>query len=306
MHASQVGVPSISRPASNLREIEIELPPLVEQREIAAVLTALDDKIELNRKMAATLEAMARALYRSWFVDFDPVHARSQGLPPAHMDQATAALFPDRFGEDGLPDGWEMGTLGDLIEFNPREKIAKGEIAPYLDMKAMPNSGMTPDEAIQRAFTSGTKFRHGDTLLARITPCLENGKAALVQQLGPDVVGWGSTEFIVMRPRATTPIAYPYCVSRSTEFRDEAIASMTGSSGRQRADAQRVASLDAIIPSKDVLKAFSDLTAPMLARTSVCAQQNQTLGTLRDTLLPRLMSGELRVGEAREQVEEAV
>jgi type I restriction enzyme S subunit len=118
MHASQVGVPSISRPVSNLREIEIALPPLSEQREIAATLGALDDKIEVNRRMAATLEEMARALYRSWFVDFDPVHAKAQGRAPAHMDPATAALFPARFGDDGLPEGWEMEPLGRHVTVN--------------------------------------------------------------------------------------------------------------------------------------------------------------------------------------------
>ncbi len=86
--------------------LKISLPPIKEQREIAEVLGALDDKIEVNRKTAAVLEEMARALFRSWFVDFDPVHAKAQGRSPAHMDPATAALFPDRFGEDGLPEGW--------------------------------------------------------------------------------------------------------------------------------------------------------------------------------------------------------
>lgn len=98
---------------------KLTLPPIEEQREIAATLGALDDKIELNRKTAATLEEMARALYRSWFVDFDPVRARAEGRAPAHMDPDTAALFPDGFGEDGLPVGWKAGTLNDLAMLNP-------------------------------------------------------------------------------------------------------------------------------------------------------------------------------------------
>ena len=93
------------------------LPPLHEQRAIADVLTALDDKIELNRQMSATLEEMARALFRSWFVDFDPVHAKARGEAPAHMDAATAALFSDSFGPDGLPDGWRQGQGLDLVDF---------------------------------------------------------------------------------------------------------------------------------------------------------------------------------------------
>jgi len=96
------------------KQMPIRLPSVEVQDDILSILGALDDKIEVNRKTAATLEAMARALYRSWFVDFDPVHARSQGQPPAHMNQSTAALFPDRFDDDGLPEGWEFDGLGNL------------------------------------------------------------------------------------------------------------------------------------------------------------------------------------------------
>ncbi|MFD1807957.1 restriction endonuclease subunit S [Gemmobacter lanyuensis] len=95
----------------DIRELELpELPSLAEQREIASILGALDDKIELNRRMAGTLEEIARALYRSWFVDFDSVKAKAEGLAPAFMDEATAALFPDRFGDDGLPEGGDAGV----------------------------------------------------------------------------------------------------------------------------------------------------------------------------------------------------
>lgn len=98
------------------RKLPILLLPIETQREIAATLGALDEKIELNRQTAATLEEMARALYRSWFVDFDPVRARAEARTPAHMDEVTAALFPDSFGEDGLPVGWRMSTIGEVAE----------------------------------------------------------------------------------------------------------------------------------------------------------------------------------------------
>ncbi|GAB5430677.1 MAG: hypothetical protein EpisKO_00470 [Epibacterium sp.] len=290
---------------ATIRALPVPILPIEVQREIAAVLGALDDKIELNRKTAATLEEMARALYRSWFVDFDPVHAKSEGRAPAHMDEATADLFPDSFGEDGLPEGWSSGSLGDLIEFNPREKIAKGSNTPYLDMKALPTTGMIADPAYQRPFTSGTKFRVGDTLLARITPCLENGKTAMVDDLLGSEVGWGSTEFIVMRGRPGVPSSLPYCVARDPSFREEAIATMTGSSGRQRADAVRISQLDCAVPPIPLLSAFSEASDPMIRRIHALGKENQTLAALRDTLLPRLMSGELRVGKAHEQVEAA-
>ena len=284
--------------------IPVVVPPISTQLKIASILGALDDKIELNRRMSATLEDMARSMYRSWFVDFDPMHAKMEGRQPAFMDEAAAALFPDRFGDDGLPEGWKLGKLSDLIDFNPTERLSKGIEAPYLDMKTLPTSGMQHETAIQRSFTSGTKFRNGDTLLARITPCLENGKTALVQGLEGDAIGWGSTEFIVMRPASNTALAYPYCVARSSDFRDEAIASMTGSSGRQRADAGRIKSIDAAIPSLEIMTEFSSITDPLIRKIAVLGSESQTLAALRDSLLPKLMSGELRVGEAREQVEE--
>ena len=301
-----VGAVFSSLRCGDVPRFELTIPPMAEQIGIAETLGALDDKIEVNRRMAATLEEMARALYRSWFVDFDPVTARAEGRAPAHMDPATAALFPARFTDDGLPEGWTMGTLADLIEFNPKEKLHKGSISPYLDMKALPTRGLATEAPIDREFKSGTKFRDGDTLLARITPCLENGKTGLVDGLGDGVVGWGSTEFIVMRPRHGVSAFIPYCVARTRDFRNEAIGTMTGSSGRQRADAARVAMIAHARPTPAVLAAFSALVGPMLEKALVIGRENRTLAALRDTLLPKLMSGELRVREAETRIAEAV
>ena len=286
----------------------IKLPsiPISDQKSIAGLLAALDDKIELNRRMGTTLEEMARALYRSWFVDFDPVQARALGQSPAHMDPATAGLFPDSFGPEGLPKGWRDGTLAELIEFNPKERLSKGSTAPYLEMKALPTAGSFAHAPYLRDFTSGTKFRERDTLLARITPCLENGKTAVVDDLLGSEIGWGSTEFIVMRAKTGISDALPYCIARDADFRAEAIQAMTGSSGRQRADAKRIAELSASIAPSGVHVAFAQIVAPMFDRILFASRESKTLATLRDALLPRLMSGELRVREAERQVEAVV
>ena len=227
-NASQVGVPSIAQPVTYLREIEIPLPPLSEQRAIAHILGTLDDKIELNRRMNETLEAMARALFKSWFVDFEPVRAKMEGrwlrgeslpgLPAEHYD-----LFPDRLVDSQLgevPEGWEVKALGEVVDLNPSEPMKRGTLAPYLDMAALPTSGSSTDTAVLREFKSGTRFRNGDTLLARITPCLENGKTAFVQSLQDGEVGWGSTEFIVMRAMPPVPPEYPYLLGRDVDFRE--------------------------------------------------------------------------------------
>ena len=235
---SDSAVPGLNRENAHARKIFV--PGLKEQRAIAHILGTLDDKIELNRQQNATLEAMARALFKAWFVDFEPVRAKMEGrwqpgqsLPglPAHLYD----LFPDRLVESELgeiPEGWLWVPASELVEFNPTELLRKGTVAPYLDMAALPTSGSWPDLPALREFGSGMRFRNGDTLLARITPCLENGKTAFVQNLPQGALAWGSTEFIVLRPKAPVPAEYAYLLARDKAFRDHAIRSMTGTSGR--------------------------------------------------------------------------
>ena len=215
-NSSQVGVPAIAQPVSYLRSVEIPVPPMSEQRAIAHILGTLEDKIELNRRMNETLEAMARALFKSWFVAFDPVRANMEGRDPG-LPQPLADLFPDRLVDSELgeiPEGWEAAPLGDLIDLNPKRMLRKGQVALYLDMANMPTKGHVPDKCIDRPFGTGMRFVNGDTLLARITPCLENGKTAYVDFLPNGSIGWGSTEYIVMRPKPPIPNEFAYCLAR--------------------------------------------------------------------------------------------
>lgn len=314
-----------------LSTLTLDVPPISEQRAIAHILGTLDDKIELNRRQNETLEAMARALFKAWFVDFEPVRAkmegrwqRGQSLPglPAHLYD----LFPDRLVEselgetnspranldDGIggpqgggresrriPEGWEWAPASRLIEFNPREALRKGTVAPYLEMSALPTSGSWPEPPVLRPFGSGMRFRNGDTLLARITPCLENGKTAFVQCLPDNAVGWGSTEFIVMRPRHPVPKEFGYLLARDDAFRAHAIRSMTGTSGRQRVQADSVANFPIAMPSnEDLWQEFARLVSPAFKSIKANAEAVETLAQLRDTLLPKLISGDLRVKDA--------
>src|SRR5690606_8036106 len=137
----------------------------------------------------------------------------------------------------------------ELIEFNPAEPLRKGTPAPYLDMASLPTSGSWPELPTQRDFGSGMRFRNGDTLLARITPCLENGKTAFVQCLPENTVGWGSTEYIVMRPKTPVPSEFGYLLARDAAFREQAIRSMTGTSGRQRVQADSLGAFKLAAPS---------------------------------------------------------
>ena len=274
------------------------LPPLAEQKAIAAVLGALDDKIELNRRMNATLEALARALFQSWFVDFDLVRAKLDGRKPIGLDDATAALFSANFQDSPLgpiPHGWTSHRLPDAIEVNPRRTLKAGVTAPYLDMKNLPTQGHSAEEVIDREFSSGTKFQNGDTLLARITPCLENGKTGYVDFLEDGQVGWGSTEFIVLTPKPPLPPQFGYLLARSDALRTHAIQNMTGTSGRQRVPSESFNTFWLAVPPPKIARRFDELTAPLMAKIKANSTESRTLATLRDTLLPKLLSGGFQI-----------
>lgn len=195
---------------------------------------------QLKNGHGFTLKAAAmasQALFKSWFVDFDPVRAKAEGREPEGLSTEAARLFPNAFEmspQGEIPKGWRLVTLSEAFEINPSRKLPKGSVAPYLDMAKVRTSGHTVEQAIDREAGSGSKFSNGDTLLARITPCLENGKTAFVDFLPEGQVGWGSTEFVVLRPRRPLPVYHGYLLCRHDTFREHAIQSMSGTSGRQR------------------------------------------------------------------------
>lgn len=292
----QTGVPHTN--LSILKKTPIILPPLAMQIEIAEILSSLDDKIELNRRMNATLEAMAQALFKSWFVDFEPVKAKAAGRAPEGMDADTAALFPSEFQDSELgliPKGWKCLPLNEAFEINPTRKLAKATEASYLDMANVPTQGHRPMGWINRAFSSGTKFINGDTLLARITPCLENGKTAFVDFLPEGETGWGSTEFIVIRPKPPLPAYFAYLLCREPDFRSFAIQSMTGTSGRQRVQIDSLGKYLLAIPPNKAAERFGEIIRPLIERISCNSEESSSLTGIRDALLPKLISGQLRV-----------
>lgn len=282
----------------DIPKFQLPIPPLGTQREIAKALAALDDRITLLRETNATLEAIAQALFKSWFVDFEPVRAKMAGRVPEGMDEATATLFPDSLEETALglvPKGWQLMPIGDAFEFNPSRPLKKGALAPYLDMASVATSGHRTDSPIPRELGSGTKFRNGDTLLARITPCLENGKAAFVDFLADQQIGWGSTEFLVMRPKGSLPDYFAYLLCKHQPFLDFAIQSMVGTSGRQRIQNEALGRYPIAVPPDAIALAFGQVVDALQSSIAENDEQSKTLATLRDTLLPRLMSGQLRL-----------
>ena len=329
-----VGAVQPKLPIYNIEKIPVPWPDKLIRQSISNILCALDDRIALLRETNTTLEAIAQALFKSWFVDFDPVHINADLLPSPSgrgaggegndssgphpnplpegegvvLPPEIAALFPDSFeaSERGLvPRGWRVTTLADAFEMNPTRTLKKGSIAPYLDMAKLATSGHCVETPIQREMGSGTKFRNGDTLLARITPCLENGKSAFVDFLADDQIGWGSTEFLVLRPKAPLPEYLGYLLCRHPVFRDYAIQSMSGTSGRQRIQNDVLGRYLLALPSDEVASTFADIVGPIQKSIDANHQTAQTLATLRDTLLPRLISGQLRLPEAIALIERA-
>ena len=306
-HAVGATMPNLN--TGILSAVPIVLPPLHVQLEIAAMLGVLDDRITLLRETNATLEAIAQALFKSWFVDFDPVRAKLEGRAPEGMDEATAALFPDSFEESALglvPRGWRVTTLADTFDINPTRKLSKGVMASYLDMASLATSGHCVEAPIEREMGSGAKFQNGDTLLARITPCLENGKSAFVDFLAEGQIGWGSTEFLVLRPKAPLPQYLGYLLCRHPAFREYAIQSMSGTSGRQRIQNDVLGRYLLAVPGLEIATVFTGVIEPIQQSIAANHQSAQTLATLRDTLLPRLISGALRLPEAQAAAEEAL
>jgi type I restriction enzyme S subunit len=153
---------------SDQRHFNLTIPPPKEQKAIARILGTLDDKIELNRRMNATLEAMARALFQSWFVDFDPVHAKAAGLPPSGMDAATAALFPASFDSNGLPEGWRLCTVNELCEINSWTLGKKDELdeLEYVEISEVSRGDIANISTYKRGdepSRARRRLRHGDT-----------------------------------------------------------------------------------------------------------------------------------------------
>ena len=306
IRAIAVGATMPSLNTQILSDIAVPHPRgLNEQRAIAHILGTLDDKIELNRRINETLEGMARALFKSWFVDFEPVRAKMAGRDtglPSHL----ADLFPDRLVDSELgkiPEGWEVKALSMMIDLNPTRSLKKGSLTPYLDMANMPTKGHVPDKVIERPFGSGMRFTNGDTLIACITPCLENGKTAYVDFLQDGEVGWGSTEYIVMRPRPSIPNEFAYCLARSGSFREFAIQNMTGTSGRQRVPARALSQFLFPSPPELITAWFGKVSQSLLARASEAVRESRTLASLRNALLPKLIAGELRVKDTERIME---
>jgi type I restriction enzyme S subunit len=279
---------------------------------IVEVLGALDDKIELNRRMNATLEAMARALFQSWFVDFDPVRLRlsyggqaratkdnpaglpAEALAKAGLDPATAALFPEHLEHSPLgdiPQGWTVGTLGD-IGTNPRRGVQPGEIAPntpYVALEHMPRRCIALGDWNSSADVASGKFafKKGEILFGKLRPYFHKVGVAPVD-------GVCSTDILVLAPMSHEWFGFLLGHASSDELVQFTDFASTGTK-MPRTNWGDISSFKVVVPPKAVAAAFTRVVEPMTDRIIANLHQSRTLAALRDTLLPKLLRGELRV-----------
>lgn len=279
-------------------EYIFSIPPLPIQRQIASILSAFDDKIELNRQMNRTLEQMARALFKSWFVDFDPVRAKMRGEQPAGMDAETAALFPDRLVEvEGkeVPEGWELRTIGDLAI------QTKEQINPADQPEAMFAHFSIPafDANNQPALELGIEIKsnkfivpNGVILVSKLNPSIPRiWDTDAIEDADLSVC---STEFIPLLPRH--PVFYPFLLLtlKSETFSKSLADQASGTSNsHQRVKPADILNAPAVSPIGSVIAAFGGLTISILESMKYSLRESAQLVSTRDALLPRLLAGEV-------------
>jgi type I restriction enzyme S subunit len=263
------------------RDMEVSLPSRSVQDRIAGILSAYDELIENSQRRIRILETMARSLYREWFVNFRfPGHEKTRRVASA-------------LGE--IPEGWVIEQLPECVTVNPRVAVPREGEKPFLPMGSLSNDSMVISDIESRAGNSGAKFQNGDTLFARITPCLENGKTGFIQFLpSSESVAFGSTEFIVLRSRTLTP-EFVYLLARSGSFRENAIKSMSGASGRQRVQERCFDLFNIAHPTRALLDGFGKVVQPSFQLIQQLHRQIDNLRRTRDVLLPRLLSGQISV-----------
>ena len=285
----------------HLRQMFIVCPPLPEQRAIAHILGTLDDKIELNRRMNETLEAMARALFKSWFVDFDPVRAKAEGRDPG-LPKPLADLFPDSFEDSELgeiPKGWAVGTLGDVAE-HPRRGVQPDTIkpdTPYIALEHMPKRciALSDWDLADGLESNKFEFKKGEILFGKLRPYFHKVGVAPVD-------GVCSTDIVVVAPRSPTWSAFVLGLVSSDEFVEYTNAGSTGTK-MPRTSWSEMARYEIALPPTVVAKAFTEGLQLSVDRIIAGIHESRTLAALRDTLLPRLISGEVRVEPTERLVE---
>lgn len=289
-----------------VKAFHIAMPELTVQRAIADVLSALDDRIDLLRQTNVTLESVAQALFKSWFIDFDPVRAKAEGREPEGMDAATAALFPAEFEESALgliPKGWREGSLADLSALNSASWTARRapEEVAYVDLAGVKANVFEPPQRLAFADAPSRarrELRSGDTLVGTVRP--GNRYFGYIAETEPGLTG--STGFAVLSPATAHAAAFVYLAATRHE-NIERLAALADGGAYPAVRPELVHATACVLPLPRVLEAFHALASPLLASIAANTQRARLLAETRDTLLPRLISGKLRLPEVTQELE---
>lgn len=280
MHSMSSGATVAHLNMKDIRELVLPvLPDLNKQKELSSIIATYDNLIENNNRRIIILEEMAQSLYREWFVKF-----RFPGFE-------CTKFIDSPLGK--IPEGWVVKSADETIDINPRTTLPKEGVKPFVPMTSLSESSMIIGDIEEREGNGGTKFKNRDTLFARITPCLQNGKIGYVHFLDVEnPIGFGSTEFIVLREDILSS-EYIYCLARSNTFRSHAINSMAGADGRQRVKSDCFASYYLPVPPKRLLDEFSDIAKSCYTEIYNLNRKNKNLIMQRGLLLPKLISGNI-------------
>jgi len=319
-NASQVGVPSIARPTTNIRSIEMPVPPIREQEKIIEVIGSLGDRIALLRETNTKLEAIAQAIFKSWFVDFDPVRAKQQGREPEGMDVDTAALFPDSFDESALglvPRGWHASTLGSICAENAGA-IQTGPFGSQLHASDYLDAGipvvMPQDlggrrvqiEKIARVGDADANRLHRHRLRLNDIVFSRRGDVGRHAFIGQREAGWlCGTGCLLVRPGDTWPSGiYLSLALDRTDAKEWLLRHAVGAT-MPNLNTGILSAVPIMRPDFHVLRAFDNVVSVLDDGISNNHSKIRSLSELRDTLLPRLISGQLRLPETEALVKEA-
>ena len=289
----------------DLAALEVPLPAKEVQRNVCDLLSTLDNRIDHNQALAANLEAIARRLFKSWFVDFDPVRAKAAGEKPSGLADDIATLFPDRFvgselGE--IPEGWRVGKISDFST-NVRVGCTPSQFSSedffvgleHFDRRCLTLWNGGSGDAVT---SNKSRFKKGDLLFGKLRPYFHKVAIAPID-------GICSTDILVIRCADKAYQEFMYF----SLFQDDVVQFISDASGgtrMPRTNWETLAGYDCVVPPKSLFSSFGEIVAPMIETMMQCVDENNTLTQLRDLLLPRLISGKIRVKDAESSMEETI
>ncbi len=299
----------------DLRKLPVPLPEPNEREAIELLLGSLDDRIDLLRQTNATLEAIAQALFKSWFIDFDPVRAKAEGREPEGMDSATASLFPPEFEESALgmiPKGWRPGCIRDLADvvdcLHSKKPALLNEGRPYLQLNNIRDDGLLDaedlayiSEADYAKWTSRIEVREGDCVITNV------GRVGAVAQIPPSLTAAMGRNMTAIRLHSDQP--YPAVLVElllSPSMRAEIERQTDVGTILNALNVRSIPGLQFVLAPGQVLRAAESVLRPLRASMESNIERAAHLARVRDTLLPRLISGKLRLPEAGREIEEAL